>query len=212
MQENSLPSRQVNAYSLIKKVKREIYSNLADNIIEDEWSTALSNAKNKSALGVLSISYLLIKKAGKIAQKTFLILANRCLAEGDIPIKWKVGQLYLIPKNDDWNYNLSNIRPIILLETFRKIVVRVINKRLSQILVEHNILEGPNYAGLPGDSTSSPIHIMNNLLKDTKQKNKEIWILFQDMKKVFNSVSLKMMEKALERIKVLDLTIKFLLN
>ena len=87
VQENSLPSKWVDAYSLIKKVKREIYSNLADNITEDEWSTALSNAKNKSAPGVSSISYPLIKKAGKIAQKTFLILANQCLAEGDIPIK-----------------------------------------------------------------------------------------------------------------------------
>ena len=77
----------VDTYSPIKKVKREIYSNLADNITEDEWSTALSNAKNKSASGVSSISYPLIKKAEKIAQKTFLILANRCLAEGDIPIK-----------------------------------------------------------------------------------------------------------------------------
>ena len=44
-----------------------------------------------------------------------------------------------------------NIRPIILLEAFRKTVVRVINKRLSQILIEHNVLKGPNYAGLPGD-------------------------------------------------------------
>ena len=121
-------------------------------------------------------------------------------------------QLYLIPKNDDWNYNLSNVRPIILLEAFRKIVVRVVNKRLSQILVEHNILEGPNYADLPGDSTASPIHIMNNLLKDARQKNKEIWILFQDMKKAFDSVSLEMMKKALERIKVPDSIIKFLLN
>ena len=59
-----------------------------------------------------------------------------------------------------------NVKPIILLEAFRKTVVRVVNKRLSQILVEHNILEGPNYADLPGDSTASPVHIMNNLLED----------------------------------------------
>src|SRR5438552_3893627 len=62
VQENSLPSRWFDAYSLIEKIKRKIYSNLSDNITEDEWSTALSNAKNKSVLGVSSISYLLIKK------------------------------------------------------------------------------------------------------------------------------------------------------
>ena len=74
------------------------------------------------------------------------------------------------------------------------------------------MLKGPNYAGLLGDSISSPIHIMNNLLEDARQKNKEIWILFQDMKKAVDSVSLKMMEKALERIKVPNLLTKFLLN
>ena len=52
------------------------------------------------------------------------------------------------------------IRPIILLEVFRKIVVRVVNKRLSQILVEHNVLKGPNYAGLLGDSIASLIYII----------------------------------------------------
>ena len=88
--------------------------------------------KNKLALGVSKISYPLIKKAGKIAQRIFLILANRCLVIGDILIKWKIGQLYPIPKNDDWNYNLSNVRPIILLEAFRKTVVRVVNNKLSQ--------------------------------------------------------------------------------
>jgi len=53
---------------------------------------------------------------------------------------------------------------------------------------------------------------MNNLLEDARQKDKEVWILFQDMKKAFDSVSLTMMEKALKRIKIPDLTTKFLLN
>src|SRR5205823_13284322 len=119
---------------------------------------------------------------------------------------------YPIPKGENWNYNLANIRPIVLLEAFRKVVVRVVDKRLDMILTKHNILQGPNYAGLSGSSTSSPIHIMNNLIEEAREKNKEIWILFQDMKKAFDSVSLKILEKALERIKLPTYTKKFLLN
>lgn len=74
------------------------------------------------------------------------------------------------------------------------------------------MLKEPNYAKLTGDSTTSLIHIMNNLLKDMKQKKKEIWVLFQDMKKVFDSVSLKMLELVLERIKLLRMIISFLLS
>ena len=93
-----------------------------------------------------------------------------CIGEGEILVKWKLNQLYLIFKGEDWNFNLSNIHLIVLIETFHKIVVRVLIQRLDKIIVEHNILEGPNYAGLSGNSTASPVHIMNNILEDARQK------------------------------------------
>ena len=205
-------SRWAEAYSPIRRINEEIYSNLLDKVTDTEQKSALSKTKNKSVPGVSGISYPLIKKAGITAQRLFRLLADQCIAKGDIPVKWKLGQLYPIPKNEDWNYNLSNVRPIVLLEAFRKTVVRIITQRLDNIFVKHNILEGPNYSGLSGNSTSGPIHIMNNILEDVRQKNKEVWILFQDMKKVFDSVSLVMMEKALKRIKLPKIAISFLLN
>ena len=70
------------------------------------------------------------------------------------------------------------MRPIVLLEAFRKTVIRIITQRLDNIFVKHNILEDPNYGSLSGNSTLGPIHIMNNILEDARQKNKEVWILF----------------------------------
>ena len=205
-------SKWVKEYSPISRIDEKIYSNLLDKVTAEEWGEALSKAKNKSAPGVSGISYPLIKGAGKVAQVLFRVLANLCLFKGDIPVKWKIGQLYPIPKGEDWNYNLSNVRPIVLLEAFRKTVVRIVNQRLDIILVKHKVLEGPNYAGLSGDSTSSPIHIMNNLLEDARQKNKEVWVLFQDMKKAFDSVSLEMLKLALKRIKIPVIMTNFLIN
>ena len=127
-------------------------------------------------------------------------------------MKWKIGQLYPIPKSENWSYNLSNVRPIVLLEAFRKVVVQVLGKRLDKVLSTYNILKGPNYAGLSGCGISSPIHIMNNMIKEAREKNKEIWILFQDMKKAFDSVSLEMLEKALRRKKLPSSIRKFVLS
>ena len=107
---------------------------------------------------------------------------------------------------------MSNVRPIILLEAFRKVVVRVVAKRLDKVLTKFNILKGPNFTGLTGNSTSSPIHIMNNIIEEAREKNNEIWILFQDMKKAFDSVSLVMLEKVLKRIKLPEIIRTFLLN
>ena len=90
--------------------------------------------------------------------------------------------------------------------------MRVVTQRLDKTIIEHNILEGPNFAGLSGNSTASPVHIMNNILEDARQKNNELWILFQDMYKVFDSVGLEMLKKSLERIKLPKNTTKFILS
>jgi ribonuclease HI len=205
-------SRWNKIYSPLEKIKKEMYMGVENDISDEEWIDALKNTKAKSAPGPSGISYPLIKKVGIRARSIFKHLANMCIQEGDIPTKWKFSQLYPIPKGEDWNYNLSNVRPIVLIETFRKTVVRILTHRLDKILVEHNMLEGPNFAGLSGDSTASPVHIMNNIIEDARQKKNELWILFQDMRKAFDSVSLRILRKALERIKMPEYTIRFILS
>jgi len=97
-----------------------------------------------------------------------------CLKVGEIPTKWKIAQVYPIPKNVEWGYSLNNIRPIALIETFRKVVTKVITKRLAKVFMEKEVLKGPNYAGLPGNSTEQPVHILNMIMEEAKKKNKEV--------------------------------------
>ena len=91
-------------------------------------------------------------------------------------------------------------------------VTKVITKRLSMILVERSILKGANFVALLGTSTEYPIQLMNTILEEAKEKLKKIWVLFQDMRKVFDSVSHEMLELALQRIKVPKRTIQFIIN
>jgi hypothetical protein len=135
-----------------------------------------------------------------------------CIKLGCIPEKWKTAQVYLIPKGKNWEYDLNNTRPIALLETMRKCLTRIINKRLSKVIKEREILKGLNYAGLPGCSTEEPIHIVNALVEEAKEEKKELWLLFQDMRKAFDSVSLVALEKAMKRIKLPEKLMEFLLN
>jgi exonuclease III/ribonuclease HI len=199
-------------YNPIERINDQVYSDISEEVKEEEWLEALHNTKVKSAPGPSGISYPLIKKVGPLALRVFRQLASICIQEGEIPVKWKLSKLYPIPKGENWNYNLANVRPIILLETFRKAVVRIITHRLDKIIVKHNILQGPNFAGLSGDSTAGPIHIMNNIIEDARQKNNELWVLFQDMRKAFDSVSLEMLKKALLRIKLPNTLINFIIS
>ena len=199
-------------YRPAEEINTEDYKDLEQEVTLEEWEEALRNTKNKSAPGPTGITYPLLKEAGKEAKELFRTLANKCIILGIMPKKWKLGMLYPIPKREDWCYNLNNVRPILLLETFRKTVVRILNTRLSRVLKDKGILKGRNFAGLPGEGTAAPIHLINCLLEDAREQKKEIWLLFQDMKKAFDSVSIKMLELALERIKLPQATKNFILQ
>jgi ribonuclease HI/exonuclease III len=193
-------------------IKQEWYEEVMDEITEEDWYNSLSAAKANTAPGISGISYILIRRAGPKATKVFLFLINTILKSQIFPRKWKIGQIFPIPKMTEWDLSLGSTRPIMLLETFRKSLVRIIQIRLSGILVKHKILKGMNFAGLPGESTSSPIHIINNLLEDAKQKNRETWVLLQDIKKAFDSVSMESIRHALHRINVPENLVSFILE
>ena len=104
--------------------------------------------------------------------------ANKVIMKRDFLKKQKLGQIYLISKSINWEHNLASTWPIMLLETFRKLVVRIIQKRLCKVIVQKKILKDANFAGLPEESTMALIHILNNVIKDAIQKNNELWIAF----------------------------------
>ena len=64
------------AYRLIAEINENIYKSLSEPITAQEWQAVLKDVRNKSAPGSLEISYPLIKKAGSLAQKLFLVLAS----------------------------------------------------------------------------------------------------------------------------------------
>ena len=54
--------------------------------------------------------------------------------------------------------------------------------------------------------------ILNNILKESQDYNKELWIILQDLSKAYDRIDLKFLKLALERIKVPTLMVSFLLN
>ena len=189
-------------YKPIKDIDPIVYKDIGNPFTLENWLQALSKTKNDSAPGISNIGYILFKKISVVVTKKLVVLMNAIIKQGKIPDKWKLGQIFLIPKNSSWEYNLSNTRPIVLLETCRKILTRMLQVRLDKVISENKILKGANFAGLSGESTSTPIHIMNNLIEEALERKKELWVTFQDMKKAFDSVSMVSLKKALERIKI----------
>ncbi|GET66232.1 general transcription factor II-I repeat domain-containing protein 2B-like [Rhizophagus irregularis DAOM 181602=DAOM 197198] len=77
---------------------------------------------------------------------------------------------------------------------------------------EWKFLKGGNFAGLPGGSCRDPIVVLESIIHDAHVNKSPLWILSQDISKAFDSVDLKMLRFALERIKLPASAIKFILS
>src|SRR3954467_11466495 len=81
-------------------------------------------------------------------------------------------------------------------------MTKIMNKRLSSILVNNNILKGNNYAGLPGSNCASPILTLEFIIQDAKSHNKPLFIFLQDISKAFDSMDIRMLKLAMQRLKI----------
>ena len=177
-------------YSSKDYINPQWYNKIMYLLIYNEQTNIIKELANDKATSPLGISNKMLKHLGTKTNKALWILIYACIKINRIPKEWKQANVYPISKPQDWKCSLDNTQPITLLKTPRKALVKLLNRCLTSILAKHNILKGYNFAGLSGKSTMKPICIMNNILKDVKANNKELWILFQDMSKAYDRVNI----------------------
>ncbi|CAB4436125.1 unnamed protein product [Rhizophagus irregularis] len=209
---SDLPARWSDAYQPLPDVSDDIYDSLMNPPFLDEWLSAVSSMPNDKAAGPSMITYEMLKHLGPRISDFLLILIQRCLLTADIPDLWRQAMVFPIPKPHEWKCQLKNTRPITLLEVIRKTLVKLFYNRLSSILAEHEVLQGGNFAGLPGGSCRDPIITLESIIHDAQLNKNPLWVLSQDISKAFDSVDLSMLRFALQRIRLPPTTVNFLIS
>ncbi len=204
-----IPTEWEKIYTPDDSIDPSIYNSLMHPPTEEEWSSIIRALPNEKAPGPSKISNEMLKHLGPFTFKCFWIIICRCLSLNLAPSRWNLAFVYPIPKPKPWEYNLTNTRPITLLECPRKALTKLINKRLLNILSSNNILKGNNFAGLPCRSTFEPIHIFDNIRYDATFHKNNLWILFQDMSKAYDRVNITMLIRALGRLGIPESFIRF---
>ncbi|GBC39586.1 RNA-directed DNA polymerase from mobile element jockey-like [Rhizophagus irregularis DAOM 181602=DAOM 197198] len=209
---SALSERWSFAYHPINDVDPSIYISLLHAPTLEEWLSTVSSMPNDKAPGPSMITYEMLKHLGSNTSALVLILVQSCLRTADIPDLWCQAMVFPIPKPHEWKCQLKNTRPITLLEVIRKSLVKLFYNRLASILASNDVLKGGNFAGLPGGSCRDPIVVLESIIHDAHVNNSPLWILSQDISKAFDSVDLKMLRFALERIKLPASATKFILS
>jgi hypothetical protein len=198
----SMSDRWHRLYSPMQSVNASIYANLTALVTDDEWNSALASLPNGKAPGLSNIPYEMLKQLPVTALSYLRDIVNLCLESSFIPSQWKDATIYPIPKPQEWNCFLQNTRPITLLDTARKLLTRIMYRRLSKALVDHQVLTGKNFAGLPGCSCDPPIATLEAIIRDASAKSKPLFIFQQDISKAFDSMDPNMLRLAMERLKI----------
>ncbi|KAG9304928.1 hypothetical protein G9A89_003096 [Geosiphon pyriformis] len=107
---------------------------------------------------------------------------------------------------------LTNTRPIALVEITRKILLKVFSDRISLAYSKFDVLHGDNFSVLKSTSTQIPIFTIGSIIEDALEKNRELWLVLQDMRKAYDSVGWPYLRKSLVRIKMCSHFIEFFGN
>src|SRR5260364_132735 len=199
-------------YNPKSNINIDWYNNILEEFTLDEVSTTLCYLSNNKAYRPSGISYEIIKYTEFSFLQAITALFNRCLTQQSIPKQWKEERIFSISKKPIFDGDLSNTRPISLLEHIKKLYTKLLTNCLNHTFTQHKILSPYNFIALPGNSTLIPIYILNNIIKDALCNSSQLWLISQDMSKAYDSVNFDLFHKFLARIQMPIQLINILTN
>ncbi|CAB4437137.1 unnamed protein product [Rhizophagus irregularis] len=131
---NELPERWKYRYTPISEINPDIYQLVMAPIDSSELRAVINNSPSRKAPGPSSIPYEWFKLLSTDGISYLCHLMNLCLVTADIPEDWHLASIVPIPKSHKFECLLKNTRPITLLETARKLLVKIITDRLSKVM------------------------------------------------------------------------------
>ena len=106
------------------------------------------------------------------------------------------GVICLIPKDDSCLIELSNWRPLTLLNVDYKILAKVIGKRIESIL--SSLIHSDQTGFIKGRFIGQNVRLLNDIIEYTDVKKLPGILLFIDFRKAFDTIEWKFIHKCIE--------------
>lgn len=166
---------------------------------EVEVASQIAQLKTNSAPGIDGLHNQLNIKAKEHLTKPLTHVFNTSISTGEFPDIWKTTLVTPIhktgSKTEPYNY-----RPISLLSTFSKILERLINKRIMSFLEKNHLLNDRQYGFRQNRSTEDAVEALAQSIVSHMDNNRKCIGVFLDLAKAFDTVSIKILLRKLERI------------
>ena len=184
------------------QVLAEIKATLDTPITYDEFSRAIDLSKDGSAPGVSGCSYSMMKEWNVSTRQEAFGSLTQLWQEKRIPPWWQIKYLCPKPKIAADEATLSDLRPIQLIETPRKLWIGIIVAKIVAVWEKQSILSNSQYGFRSHRGCHSAILQVVNALEEAEESGSEIHGSTWDIKRAFDSVSKPILIMSWERLGV----------
>ena len=156
------------------------------SVTEREVADMIKCLKSKKASGHDGIGPTMLQQAGASIVTPLTQLINLSLTTSTVPTDWKKAQVTPIYKKNNRS-DPNNYRPISILPTISKIAEKIVFKHVYNFFFEHSLLTREQSC-VPGDSTVNQLLFLYHTFGKAIDENKDIQIIYCDVKKAFEKV------------------------
>ena len=195
-------------YKAITNVsRRETVENELKDILKSpptlvEFEEGIRRAKTNSSAGISGVSYNMLKRLPAALVKTLHSCLVRIWESQEIPEWWTERWLVPIPKKEQDVTNITNLRPLILVEAVRKIWCKLLLQRILRVWKKHDVLQHTQHGFRAGYSTTTASIMFLNTLEDAIENDLPVHTSSWDITRAFDSVSKNVMRLAWARLGV----------
>ena len=186
------------------KLPGTVVSDLTKAITQKELDLAYTTCGISTAPGPSGMRYSQWIKGPGNFQTLTLELFNHILNTGAFPKDAKAGIILPIPKNPLEPCTPENARPLTMLETGLKLFNTIIANRIKASLNRHPIFFPIQDAFLPNRNIDDSLHILNEVISDANRFDKELHIVYLDLKQAFDRAEFWMSNIALVYCPMVD--------
>ena len=162
---------------------------------------SIEQLKNKSTNDDNGMSSFFVKQISFSLLDPLYHIFSKSFATGIIPKQLKIAKIIPIHKSGS-KESMDNYRPIALLDTFSKILEKIVCSRLSIYLENNSLLSQHQYGFREGHSTLHPmLHFMNHITTALENKQHTVAI-FCYLRKAFDSCDHAILLSKLSRLGV----------
>ena len=152
-----------------------------------ELKNTISSFKQK-APGPTGITLEHIKRLPSNMIEALRNIFNHSLAAGYYPTAFKTANMIFIPKGNQSQHQITNYRPISLIDVQAKILDKILKNRLVKHLDTHNLHNIRQHGFRKNRGTHTALAIFNESIASAKAQNQLTDIVLRDVSKAFDKV------------------------